>query len=74
MFGSFMDSVVNTVDDFVDDPIGVSVNIATQPLRDALEVVDGLTEGELRHKAAIRLGTDVAGGMALSELLDWYAD
>lgn len=70
MFGKFID----TVSDFVDDPIGTTVDVATQPVRDALEVIDGLTEGELREKAAARLGADLAGGMALGELVDWYND
>lgn len=62
------------VDDFISDPIGTTVRTATQPIRDGLSVVDGLTEGELRVKAGLRLGADVAGGMALSELIDWYQD
>lgn len=72
MFGKLLDSVVDSVSDFVDDPIGKSVDIVTQPVRDGLEIIDGLTEGELRSKAALRLGADVASGMALSELLEWY--
>lgn len=72
MFSSLVKGFTNTVSDFVDDPIGTSVDMATKPLRDALEVVDGLTEGELRTKAALSLGADVAAGMAVSELIDWY--
>lgn len=74
MFGSLLNSLSDTLDDFVDDPIGTTVDIATQPLRDGLTVIDGLTEGELRTKAALRLGADVVGGMALSEVIDWYND
>jgi hypothetical protein len=48
------------------------VSFATQPLRDAAEVLDGLTEGELRTKAATRLGKDVVAGMALEELIVMY--
>ena len=69
MFG-ILDSVCDTVSDFVDDPIGTSFDIATQPLRDGLDVLEGLTEGEIRGYAAARLGADVVSGMALSEILD----
>lgn len=69
---SIFDGITKTVEDFVDDPIGTTVKTATQPVRDGLEVVDGLTVGELRLKAAARLGADVAAGMAVSELAEWY--
>lgn len=55
---------------FIDD----AVCIATHPVRDGLEVVDGLREGELREWAALRLGADVASGMALSELVELYSE
>ena len=74
MFGKMFDSVVSTATDFVNDPAGTTLNIATQPVADALDLIDGLSEGELREKAALRLGTDIAGGMAVSELVDWYVD
>ena len=72
MFGKVFDFVEKTATEFIEDPIGKTVDIVTQPIRDGLEVVDGLTEGELRVKAATRLGVDVVSGMALSELLEWY--
>lgn len=50
------------------------VDIATKPLRDAVEIIDGLTEGELRTKAIASLGADVVAGMAVSELVEWYND
>ena len=50
------------------------VDIATKPLRDAVEIIDGLTEGELRTKAIASLGVDVVAGMAVSELVEWYSD
>ena len=74
MFGKIFDSVANTAADFVNDPVGTAVDIATQPVADALNVIDGLSEGELRKKAAIRLGADIAAGMAVSELVEWYVD
>lgn len=69
MFSNLLNGVTNTVSNFVDDPIGTSVNIATQPIRDGIDVLDGLSEGELREKAAMRLATDIAAGSALSELI-----
>jgi len=50
------------------------VDIATAPIRDGLDVLEGLTEGELRAKAAARVGTDVAAGMAIGELIDLLSD
>ena len=75
MFGLLDDivtGVVKTVDDLIDNPIGKSVSMATQPLRDGLDIVDGLTEGELRVSAGLRLGADVVAGMATAELIEWY--
>lgn len=67
MFGKMLD-------DFIDDPVGTAWKTATQPVRDACEVATGLTEGELRAKAALRLGADYAAGMAVSELIEWWTD
>lgn len=72
MFG-LIDGLVDTACDFVENPIGTSVNIATQPLRDALEIATGLTEGELRVAAAARLGADVVSGMALGEVIEYMS-
>ena len=72
MFTELMRSVINEAEEFVDDPIGKSVEIAAQPVVDAIDIIDGLTEGELRYKAAMRLGADAAAGMALGELISWY--
>ena len=52
MFGKIFDSVLDTVDEFVEDPLGKTVDMATQPVRDSLEVIEGFTEGELRLAAA----------------------
>lgn len=62
------------VGEFINNPIKKTVKVVTQPVRDGLEIIDGLTEGELRAKAIVRLGADVVSGMALSELIDWYND
>lgn len=59
---------------FMSDLAGAAIDTVTQPLRDGLDVLDGLTEGELREKAALRLGADVVGAMALVELIEWYSN
>ncbi len=51
--------------------LGSILNAATQPLRAGIDVLEGLSEGQLRRRAAIRLGADVVAGMALSEVIDF---
>lgn len=56
---------------------GNLIDIATSPLRvvaNAIEVIDGLTEGELRTRAALSVGAEIAGGMAVEELVEWYLE
>lgn len=72
LIGNVLDKAVSTVGKAVRDPIGTAVDMTLQPVRDGLEVIAGLTEGELRIKAAARLGADVAGDMALDQLIEWY--
>lgn len=74
MFGSLLKGVTNTVSDFVEDPVGTTIDITTQPLRDGLDVLEGLSEGELREKAALRLGADIVASMALSEVVTYLSD
>ncbi len=76
MFGldKLVGKAVDTVTDFVEDPIGTTVDVVTQPVRDGLDIIDGLTEGELRERAILRLGADVVAGMAVSELIEWYGN
>lgn len=77
MFGIFDDvvgSVYGTVEDFVDDPVGYTVQTVTQPIVDTADVLDGLTEGEIREKAVLRLGADVVGGMALGEIIEFLTE
>lgn len=64
------DNVVDKADRFIDNPIGETIDTALAPVNDTLIVLDGLTEGELRFKAAARLGVDAVSGMALSELIE----
>lgn len=75
MFGDIFDAI----DDISKTITGVSTNrvarsvlrVATQPIVDAAIVFDGLTEVQLRHKAALRLGADIVAGMAISEIIDY---
>ena len=64
------DTVEDTVNEFVDDPVGFTVDTLTQPIRDSLEVLEGLTEGEIREMAILRLGADAITGMAVSEIAE----
>lgn len=57
-----------------DKIIGLAVTAATQPFVDAVDILDGLTEGELREKAALRLGADVAMSMGAAALIDWWLE
>lgn len=70
MFGSLLNNISNTLEDFIDDPIGTAVKVATQPVVDGCDLLEGLTEGEFRHKAALRLGADVVAGMTISEVIE----
>ncbi len=70
MFGKIFDSVCDAVDDFIDDPIGETVDYALSPVNNTLDVLEGLSEGELRTLAALKLGADVVAGMALSEVIE----
>ncbi len=44
---------------------------ALKPLRDAAEVLGGLSESDLRERAAIRLGADLVAGMSLGNVVDY---
>ena len=66
--------VADEVSDFIERPVSKTIEHVTRPLVDTIDVIDGLTEGELRHKAVLRLGAEVASGMAIGELVDWYSD
>lgn len=74
MFGSILSGISKTVDDFVDDPVKTTLDIGMQPIVDGCDLLQGLTEGEFREKAALRLGTDVVAGMAISEVIEAMSD
>ena len=67
---STIKKAVKEAGEFIDNPIERGIDIGTAPIEDALVVAYGLTEGEIRTRAIARLGADVVGGMALSELIE----
>ncbi len=70
MFNNIINSITDKVEDFIDDPIGTTVGTVTQPVRDGLDLLEGLTEGEIRTMAAARLGADYVTGLALGEVVE----
>lgn len=74
MVGAVVDSTVGAAEKAVTDPIGFAVDAVTQPVIDTVDLLDGLTEGEIREKAALRLGADAVVGMTLSEIVDALND
>jgi hypothetical protein len=64
--------VIDMFDELFDVAEGIFDRTVAQPIDDVVEVVDGLTELELREAAAVRLGSTVVEGMLLSELIEWY--
>ena len=74
MFGDIFDKVTDEISEFVESPISKTIEVATQPLRDGMEIFEGLTEGEIRGKAALRLGANVVSGMAFSEVIAFLLD
>lgn len=65
---------LETINNFIEDPIETVIDEVTQPIRDGIEVFHGLTEGEIRMKATARLGADVVAGMAVGEIIDYLGD
>lgn len=57
-------------DDFISNPLRTVVKTVTQPIVDGFDVLEGLTEGEIREKAVLRLGVDIVAGLALSEVIE----
>lgn len=56
------------------DLINLAARSLTQPIRDGIDVLEGLSEGEIRVRAAARLGADVVAGMALSEIIKFLEE
>lgn len=72
MIGNLFESIRSIIEALAESPVDKTVDIITKPGRDALEIIDGLTESEIRGRAIIFLGIDVVSGMGVSDLLDWY--
>lgn len=56
---------------FLDEAIDQSINAIQRPIYDARCVVEGLSEGKLRKKAAARLGADIVATMTFAEIVDF---
>ena len=54
--------------------IGDVVGIILSPLDDAIEILSGLSEGELRERAILRLGADAIVGLGTSEIVELLAE
>ena len=67
---SVMTKAVKEAGEFIEKPIEKTVEAITSPVKNGLIVAGGLTEGEIRTRAIARLGADVVGGMALSEIIE----
>ena len=77
MFGlisGLVDTVVGETEKIIDNPVKYAVDTATRPLKDTVEILEGLTEGELRTKAIARLGADAVVGLGSAELIDLMVD
>lgn len=74
MFGKMLDSITETANEFVENPVGTTIDMALSPIHNAAEVLEGLTEGEIRYMAASKLGADVVAGMALNEIIEAMDD
>ena len=61
-------------DDHMFGIIGDIVDIALSPLNDAIEILSGLSEGELRKKAILRLGASAIIGLDTSEIIELLAE
>ena len=53
---------------------GKITDIVVSPIVDTIDVLDGLTEGEIRTQAIARLGADAVAGMAIGEIIDALED
>lgn len=51
-----------------------TVKATTQPFKDGIEILEGLSEGELRQQAIARLGVDVVAGMGIAEIIELLKD
>ncbi|KKN21833.1 hypothetical protein LCGC14_0921370 [marine sediment metagenome] len=54
--------------------IGDVIDIALSPLNDAIEILEGLTEGELRERAILRFGASAIVGLDTTEIIELLAE
>lgn len=54
--------------------IGDIVDVVLSPLDDAIEILSGLSEGELRERAILRLGASAIVGLDTSEIIELLAE
>ena len=57
-----------------DKIIKTTVKVATQPLRDGLDIIEGFSEGKIRKKAIARLGAEAVSAMTLAEIIEYLQD
>ena len=70
LIGGIIDTAVNTTAKAIQDPIGTVIDMKLGGVRAGLEVLDGLTEGELRLKAAASLGASFVEQASLEQLIE----
>lgn len=58
----------------ISDLIQKTVKATTQPIKDGVEILEGLSEGEIRRQAIARLGVDVVAGMGIAEIIELLKD
>ena len=58
----------------ISDLIQKTVKATTQPIKDGVEILEGLSEGEIRQQAIARLGVDVVAGMGIAEIIELLKD
>jgi len=68
MIGDFFDDAIDLTSSIVDTTLNSSVNTITN----TLDLIDGLTEGEIREKAILELGKEAVSNMTQSQLIDYF--
>ncbi len=60
----------------ISDLIQKTIKATTQPIKDGVEILEGLSEGEIRQEAIARLGVteDVVAGMGIAEIIEALKD
>ena len=58
----------------ISDLIQKTVKATTQPIKDGVEILEALSEGEIRQQAIARLGVDVVAGMGIAGIIEVLKD